>query len=522
MLVSEKHKKLVMKLKNPARVTGIIPGAKLLDYRGTQLVAVPHTHDVSRVLRNVGLAAPGTILHYYDWPSHGMTPFVHQKTTSEFATMNPRAYVLNDMGTGKTLSVGWAADHLITSDVVDWVLVLTPLSTLERTWADTLFEHLPHRSVGVVYGTAAKRLKVAKQDHQFYLLNHDGIKSDVLLNHFAKKPGRGLIVVDELTVMRHAKTERWKYLNMLINGDSRRGLAPKQYVWGLTGTPIPQEPTDVWAQCRLITPGTVPKWFTTFRDMTMRQITPYKWLPKPGGLEVAMRAMQPAIRFERSACIDLPPTTVVDRVAPLSPEQERMFDEMKATLKTTYEAGQLTALNEVTMLNKLIQITCGVAYTPDGSAMVIPSGPRLAVLEEIVEQASAKVIIFVPLVGALHSVAAHLRKRWGTAVVHGEVSKRDRDEIFSDFMTNPALNCIVAIPGTMSHGLTLTSANTVVWYGPPPSSEIYQQANARVTRPGQKLNTLIVRMHANTTVERERYREIDRREKTQKSFLELF
>lgn len=522
MLVSEKHKKLVMKLKNPARVMGIVPKAKLIEYKGSNLVAVPHTHDVTKVLRNVGLPAPGTILHYYDWPAHERTPFIHQRTTSEFATLNPRAYVLNDMGTGKTLSVQWAFDHLLESGVVDWVLVLTPLSTLERTWADSIFEHTPHLSCGVVYGTAAKRRKVAMQDHKVYLLNHDGIKNDELLRIFATKPGRGLIVIDELATMRNARTERWKYMNALINGDSRKGYQAKTYVWGLTGTPIPQEPTDVWAQARLVTPGTVPRYWTTFRDMTMRQITPYKWVAKQGGLEVAMRAMQPAIRFERSQCIDLPPTTVVDRVAPLSEEQERMFEEMRGTLKAMHANGSIAALNEATMLNKLIQICCGVAYGAAGEEIVIPCKPRLDLIEEVVEQAGAKVIIFVPLLGALAMLANHLRQRWTVGVVHGGVPKGQRDEIFSNFMRTPDPHVLIAVPGTMSHGLTLTEADTVIWYGPPPSSEIYQQANARITRPGQKRNTLIVRVHAGTTVEKERYKEIDRRDKTQKSFLELF
>jgi SNF2 family DNA or RNA helicase len=520
VLVSQKHKKLVLNLKEPDRVTGILPGAKVIDYKGSTLVAVPHTQESFKVLRNIGIQAPGPIKHYYEWPGL-FPPFSHQRDTSEFVTLYQRAYILNDMGTGKTLSVLWAFDYLKKAGVLDWMLVLSPLSTLERTWADSAFEHLGELSVGVVYGTAQKRMKIASQEHDIYLINHDGIKNPQLLELFCRKAGNGLIVVDELAEYRHATTAKWKAANFLINGDAKKGYLRRDWAWGMTGTPIPQEPTDVYGQAKLITPASVPKYFGAFRDLTMRQLTPYKWIAKPDGLETAKRAMLPAIRFHRDECVDLPPTTYVDRQVEMTPEQEKAFNEMRGKMVTAYNGGRLTALNEVTMLSKLIQIACGVAYGPNGEEIEIPSHSRMNAVEEIVEQAAAKTIVFVPLVGALNALAAHLRKRWGVGVVHGGVSKAERDDIFHRFMVDPEMRVLVAVPSTMSHGITLTSANTVVWYAPVPAG-IYQQANARVLRPGQKLNTLIVRLHAGTKVERERYKTLDRRTQTQVNFLDLF
>jgi len=519
MLVAKEHKKLLLNLKEPERITAIVPGAKMQDIRGHNIVSVPHNNDTVRVLRNMGIAAPGPIRSYYDWPGR-FTPFTHQYETSEFASLNPRAYILNDMGSGKTASVLWAYDYLRKLGEVDWCLVISPLSTLERTWADEVFRNFPDMSYGVVYGTADRRMKIAKDKYDIYIINHDGIKNRDLLDLFAKKAGTGLIIVDELASFRNASTDRWKYLNSLVNGNTKLGLPPKQWVWGLTGTPIPNEPTDAWAQCKLITPGVVPKYFNAFRDMTMRQFTQYKWVAKPDALNTVHRAMQPAIRFKREDCIDLPPTTFVDRVVELTPEQNKLYKEMVKQFKAEYAGGQITAANEAIKLGKLLQICCGVAYGPDGD-ITIPAKPRTDCVLEIIEESSAKVIVFVPLTGALNALSEAISKHYSVAVVHGGVSKTQRDDIFSDFMSPHGVRVLIAQPGTMAHGLSLTAADTIIWYAPNNSAEIHQQANARIVRPGQKRNTLIVRVQG-SDIERKMYERLERKESMQGTLLSMF
>jgi SNF2 family DNA or RNA helicase len=137
-------------------------------------------------------------------------------------------------------------------------------------------------------------------------------------------------------------------------------------------------------------------------------------------------------------------------------------------------------------------------------------------VREIIEEADAKVLVFVPLTGALKVLAAELAKDFSVEIVHGETSKNERDRIFKDFQSTKNPRVLVANPGTLSHGLTLTAANTVVWFAPINSNETYQQANARVTRPGQKLNTLIVHVEA-TPLERKIYDRLQGKEKTRAS-----
>ena len=519
MLVVKKHKKLLLNLREPDRVLAVMPTARAIDYKGKTLVAIPHNLDETRVLRNLGFDAPAPMGAYYEWPGR-YKPYHHQQVTSEFLTLNPRAFVLNGMGSGKTVSVLWAFDYLRKLGLVKRMLVISPLSTLERAWGDEIFRHFPDMTFAVLHGTREKRHNLLAHDFDVYIINHDGIKAKDTLNLLRFRDGLDLVVVDEIASFRNASTERWKALNLLLNGDRKTGEGRKEWAWGLTGTPTPNAPTDAWGQIRLINPGKTTPYFGQFRDTVMRQSGPYKWVMRDGALEVVKNLMQPSVRFAREDCIDLPPTTYVTRQCELSPQQKSAFDDMLRKLKVEFAGEQVTAVNEAVKLGKLLQICVGGVYTHDGDTVALPNQSRVELVREIIEEAEAKVIVFVPLTGALNLLADELRKDFTVEVVNGETSKAQRDRIFKDFQNARDPRVLVANAGTMSHGLTLTAANTIVWFAPVHSLETYEQANARVTRPGQKLNTLIVNIEA-TPLERKIYERLQGRGKTQGVLLDM-
>lgn len=520
MLVSKKHRKLVLNLKEPTRVTTLVPTAKVINYRGRDLVAVPHRLDEVRVLRNLGIDAPPPVSHYYKYPGL-FSPFIHQKTTVEFLTTNPRAFCLNEMGTGKTASVLWGYDYLRQEGIVRRMLVVGTLSTLERAWGDEIFKNFPHLTFTVLHGgTPARRLKQIETDYDIYIINHDGLKNRQILEALARREDIDIITVDEIASFRNSSTARFKALNVLLNGDTKHKLPRREWVWGLTGTPIPHQPTDAWAQCRLIVPGSVTRSFTQFRDGVMRQMSPFKWEPRQNALDVVFAAMQPAIRFSRAECIDLPPTTYVTRQVEMSAKQRQAFDEMLRRLKLETEEGQVTAVNEAVKINKLLQICSGVVYGANGLEVAVPNESRIEALREIIEESIAKVLVFVPYTAALKTVADELRRDWTVDVVYGETSRTQRDDIFKRFQQTPDPHILVVNPATLSHGLTLTAASTIVWYAPIHSNEIYEQACARVTRPGQKNNTLIVNVEG-TTLERRIYERLKNKQRMQGLLLEL-
>lgn len=518
MLVVKKHKKLLLNLKEPARITEVIPTAKSLEVKGKTLVSVPHREDEVRVLRNLGFDAPAPISAYYEWPGK-YTPFIHQRATAEFFTLNPRAFCLSGMGSGKTMCVLWAFDWLRKNDLLDWLLVISPLSTLERAWGDEIYSSFFDMSFAVAHGAREKRHQLLNSKYDAYIINHDGIKDSGTCELLATKPGRGLVVVDEIASFRNASTDRWKALNRIVNPKVDGVLRPREWVWGLTGTPIPNAPTDAWAQARLVSPGKVPAYFGAFRDTVMKPITRFKWGAREGALEVVKQAMQPAIRFSREDCIDLPPTTFVTRQTELTLDQKKAYNDMLRKFKAEHEGGQITAVNEAVKVSKLVQICCGAAYGTSGDVL-IPAKPRVELVKEIIEQAESKVLVFVPLTAALQNLAAELEKDFTVAIVHGETSKTQRDQIFKDFQQSKDPRVLVANPGTLSHGLTLTAASTIIWFAPINSNETFQQANARIVRPGQKLNTLIVNIEA-TDLERKMYARLQGKEKMQGLLLDL-
>lgn len=492
MLIVEEKKALLFKLHEPSRITTVIPTAKVIYSKtGVPIVAVPHRPDESRVLNNLGYKVPPPMPAYYQWPT-GFTPFKAQIETSSFLVMHDRAFCLNSMGTGKTVTSLAAYDYLRSVKQVNKVLVVCPLSTMEDTWANEVFRKFPHLDSAVLYGSREKRLKLLQQDVDVYIINADGIKT--ISAELAKRPDIDLIIVDELAMFRNAGTERWKILNTICNKQTRRK------VWGLTGAPIPHEPTDAWAQCRLICPDNkaVPAYFGKFRELVMRAQGPYKWIPKENAVETVYKLMQPSIRFSLDDCTDLPPETYITRDVEMTDEQKVAYKSMLAKLKAEFAGGEIMASNEAIKASKLLQISLGVAYGSGGERVVIPSSTRMAVLEEVIEESEGKVLVFVPLTGALEAVAEHLRKKGHTvAVVHGETTKSQRDQIFRDFQDEKEPHILVANPKTMSHGLTLTAATTICWYGPTNSNDTYVQACARVRRPGQTRTTVIVHIVSN-------------------------
>lgn len=509
MLISKAKRKIVLNVRDPQHLTTVIPTAKTFEYKGRELVAVPHDLHNTRVLRGMGIEAPSPIKYHYKWSGQN-TPFHAQLETTEFLTFHDHAFVLNDMGTGKTLSVLWAFDYLRQLGLARKMLVVSPLSTLERTWADEVFRHFPHLTVSVLYGSKSRREKMLAQEADIYLINHDGVK--VMEKELVARTDITTIVVDEIASFRNAATSRWKSL--------RKVVANRKYLWGLTGTPTPNAPTDAWAQCRLVSPDNVPPYFGKFRDAVMKQITQFKWAPRDTATEVVANAMQPSIRFTRDECVDLPPCIYQARDVPLSKEQGAAYKDMLSKLKFEMNNNEVLAVNEAVKLSKLLQICCGAAYDAKGNPVTLDISARIQEVVDVIEQADSKTLVFVPFTAALEQVAAELRKHWKVGVIHGGTPKSQRDDIFHEFQQGDQMKVIVAAAQTMAHGITLTAANTVVWFGPPHSPETYQQANARVTRPGQRHTQFIVHIEG-TPVERKVFDKLKQKQQLQGLLLEI-
>ena len=514
MLVVQDAKALALKLRNPQQVLSSIATARPYRYNGTDLVVLPHRLDEVKVLNNLGIKAPSPILYHYDWPG-SFTPYDHQKDTAAFLTLNQRGLVLNEIGTGKTQSALWAADYLMRVGKVKKVLIISPLSTLERVWADALFTGFVHRKFSVLHGAAEKRMKMLGKDVDFYIVNHDGfpIISQHCHNMF------DLVIVDEAAVLRNPSTKRFKHFKRWMDNN------PTIRLWLMTGTPTPNAPTDAWALAKLMNNPVATKTYTAFRDQVMMQVSQWKYIPRPEALNIVKHILQPAVRYMREECFDLPSTVVQSRSVDLSPEQAKHYKQMLKNFITELaeehrEKGTITAVNEAVKLQKLVQIACGVAYGDNGENIYLNCTPRVNLVRELIEEAGEKVIVFVPLTGTLHMLEKELAKHWSVAVVNGAVPSSQRNKIFQDFQHSRDPRVLIAHPATMAHGLTLTSASTIIWYGPINQNEQYTQANGRIERIGKRHVSNVIHIEA-TDLERKMYERLRNKQTLQGLLLDL-
>ena len=422
-------------------------------------------------------------LSEYDWPRPlGFTPFEHQKTTAEFLISNRKAFCFNEQGTGKTASVIWSADYLMKLGVLKRVLVICPLSIMKASWQADLFKFAMHRTVAVAHGDAKKRKKIVNGEAEFVIINFDGVgivKKEIMDGEF------DLIVVDEASAYKNAQTNRWKDLRDLTK--VIKGL------WMLTGTPAAQSPVDAYGLAKLVNPKGVSPFFGQFKDSVMLKVGAFRWIPKPQAKKIVHDVLQPAIRFEKKDCLDLPPVTFTDRDAPLTSQQQAYYRILAKQMLIEAAGEEISAVNAASKINKLLQISCGSVYTDTGEVVDFDVSNRLNVVQEVIEETNNKVLIFVPFTHSIDLLQRHLKKNnIECDVINGAVSANKRAEIVQIFQTQENPKVLIIQPQAASHGLTLTAADTIIWYAPCTSVETYLQANARIDRPGQVNHMTIV------------------------------
>jgi SNF2 family DNA or RNA helicase len=446
------------------------------------------------------------MLYYYDWV--GGKPFAVQRATCDMMTTNRRAYVLNHMGTGKTKTTLWAWDFLNRSGCAKKLLVVAPLSTLHFVWAREAFATLPHRKVRVLHGTKQNRLDRLSEDADIYIINHDGLK--VIESELQCRADIDTLVLDELAVYRN-NSDRSKRM--------RKFAAKFSIAWGLTGAPMPNEPTDVWAQCMILTPHTVPKFRKHAQHMLMTQVTQFVWKPKPDAIERAFNMMQPSVRYSLDDVVELP--DIVSRTIdiPLSDEQQSTYKRVASEMQAMVKDKKITAVNAGAAMNKLLQIAGGWVYTNNPEFVRIDPAPRLTALYELIQSAEQKVLVAVPYRHMIEGISRILEMvKIDHCTVHGDT--KDREKIFHLFQNSDKYKVMLAHPACVHHGLTLTAADTLIWYLPITSLDVYDQFNARFRRIGQKHKQQLIHLQG-APVEKKIYKMLREHQKLQDLFLQL-
>ena len=417
-------------------------------------------------------------------------PFAHQIETTQFILDRKRCFVWNDLGTGKSWSAVWSVDYLRDIGEVSGVLIVAPLSTLEIVWQRTFFYLDAGLDVKVLKGTSARKIEILNRQlplgkFKVSIVNPDSLHviEDAIKDY-------QMIICDESAMFRNMKARRTKALTKIAGKVDR--------VVCMTGSPMPEAPTDIYATARIICPDRVPKYFGQFRDLTMRKISVFKWAALPNAQEtITNRLKDYVIRYRRDECIDLPESQSFTYETDPTPTQKKAISEMRKAAIAMFEDGNVTAPNEAVVISKILQICSGaVKYTNEDkepAVKEIDCKTKFDALKEILDASEQPVIIYAPYTAAIKRLANFFADSVSYRVVDGSTPVEKRKEAF-DGLQSGLVRVLIAHPQAMSHGLTLTNSNVIIWWTPIYSNEIYEQANGRIVRPGQTRKTYFIHL----------------------------
>jgi SNF2 family DNA or RNA helicase len=429
----------------------------------------------------------------YQWPLRNPDhkPFDHQVKTTEFLLRNKRAFVLSDVGTGKTLCALWATDILLSLGKIKKVLIITPLSTVEAVWAKEIFSNFVGRTYAVAHGNPETRSKAIKASVDYVIINHDGIKfcySELIAEKF------DVVIIDELTAYKNSNSDRTKVMyNIAVRAKS---------VWGMTGILTPNSPTEAYSQAKIVNPNNpfLPRYYGQFKRMVESEVAPHVFVVKPDAQTHVYAITQPSVRFERDKCLDLPPAFYQNFDVGMSKEQKEAYEAVKEKLYYEYDSGEISATNAGVKFVKLLQIMAGSVKDDDGRVYHLDATPKVdSILQSFEEVGQRKLIVVSAFRASVERLCqVMLDKKIKCRFIHGEVNSDERNRVINEFQSGQ-LQMLILQPQAVAHGITLTASNMIVWQSYITSGETYMQMNGRIIRASQVRKQYIRRLIGSKT-----------------------
>lgn len=439
-------------------------------------------------------------------------PHEYQEFAKQRLIELPEAGLFLDMGLGKTVTTLTAINELMYDRfLVSRVLVIAPKRVAEDTWTteSEKWDHLKHLRISRVLGTAKERLAALQEDADIYIINRENVVW--LVERYWKEWSFDMVVVDELSSFKSNQAKRFKALKQV------RPLV-ERFV-GLTGTPSPNGLLDLWPQMYLIDRGErLGKTITGYRQ---RYFTPgksngyvvYSYEPKPGADEAIQKKISDiCVSMKADDYLQMPELMVNDIPIKLSPAEMDTYRELEREKLMEIDGEQVTALTAATVYNKLLQMANGSVYADDGAVVEIHRR-KLEALEEILDTANGQPVLVFYNYRHDYDSLMNSFKRYKPRTLKGQEDIREWNE--------GKIPLLLAQPASMGHGLNLQAGgHIIVWYGLNWSLELYQQANARLYRQGQKQGVAIHRLVAKGTVDEDVIRRLESKDAMQESLME--
>lgn len=414
---------------------------------------------------------------------------------------------------GKTVSTLTAIDNLIFLGEVNKVLVIAPLRVAEDTWSTEVgkWDHLKHLKISKILGTKKQRKEALNKDADIYVTNRENV--DWLVSECFDSWIWDMVIIDELSSFKSSKAKRFRALKKVRPYFKR--------IVGLTGTPAPNSLIDLWPQIYLLDGGQrLGKTITGFKD---RYFNPgrrngyvvYNWELKQGAEEAIQNKISDiCISMKADDYLDIP-ERIDNRVEiSLSKKALEIYKKLEKELVIEIAEEDITAANSAVLTNKLLQMANGAIYS-ESKEVVNIHDEKLGKLEEIIDTSNGKsVLVFYNFKHDYNRISEMLTKKkitYQTLNDSEDIKKWNEGEI----------QVALLHPASAGHGLNLQyGGNIIVWFGLTWSLELYQQANARLHRQGQKEIVIIHHLISKGTVDEDVMNALANKEVNQNMLLE--
>ncbi|MEG2908136.1 MAG: DEAD/DEAH box helicase [Erysipelotrichaceae bacterium] len=441
-------------------------------------------------------------------------PHIYQQTSIDWVMDHPKSGLFLPMGMGKT-SVTLTAIHDLIYDYfkISKVLIVAPIRVADSTWPSEIhkWRHTQDLTFSKVLGTSKQRVQALMQEADIYLINRENVVW--LVDYYRSDWPFDMVVVDELSSFKNPSSKRFKALKKVMPLVDR--------FIGLTGTPTPKGLPDLWSQLYLMDAGErLGKTLTIFRN---RYLVPgrrngmivYDWLLQPN----AERRIYDDIS---DICMSL---KVEDWLE--VPECQYLNYEIELPIKVKYQYkrfknekiielsdnGVITGANAGVVTNKLLQFTAGAVYDENYEIIQIHDC-KLDALEDLVEAANGQPVIVYYYFKFDYG---RILKRFANLNVRTIKTPQDVED-----WNAGKIDLLLVHPASVGHGLNLQDGGSIIiWYTLPNwNLELYQQANARLNRQGQKESVRIYHIIAKDTIDEDMLKSLDKKDVSQNALME--
>jgi SNF2 family DNA or RNA helicase len=442
-------------------------------------------------------------------------PYAHQLTALEKSWNKENFAYFMEMGTGKTKVLIDNVAMLYDKGKIDGALIIAPKGVVKTWYEQELPTHLADHieNVSILWQSNITKGQQEKLDSLFEIesalhilvMNVEALSTEKGVKFASKfiNSHKTLMAIDESTTIKTPTARRTKnIIKMGINAKYKRIM---------TGSPITKNPLDLYTQCEFLDPWLLDfASYYAFRNRYAEMKTMHlrgRSIQVVAGFqnlgELSDKVKDFSYRVLKEDCLDLPPKNFVKRHITLTADQKRIYEQMKKHAIAMLNKKVTTTVTVLTQLMRLHQITCGYVTADDGTIQEVQSN-RLNELMSILEETEGKVIIWANYQFSVGDIIQKITKVYGPdSYVHyyGLTPQEDRQDYIRKFQNDPKCRFIIGTPQTGGYGITLTQANTVIYYSNGYDLEKRLQSEDRAHRIGQKKNVTYIDIIAEDTID---------------------